>query len=43
MARATLKPGDQITLTILPLRTSAAGRMWSPACVRFRDGNRAGC
>jgi hypothetical protein len=36
--RATLKPGDQIRLTISPLRSGAAGGMWSPEGIRFRDG-----
>ncbi len=40
--RATLKPGDQIRLTVSPLRSGGAGGMWSPSSVRFRDGKTAG-
>jgi hypothetical protein len=36
--RATLKPGDQIRLTVSPLRTGGAGGMWNPEGIRFRDG-----
>jgi hypothetical protein len=34
----TLRPGDQIRLTVSPLRTRAAGGMWSPEGVHFHDG-----
>jgi hypothetical protein len=34
----TLKPGDQIRLTISPLRSGGAGGMWSPDGLRFHDG-----
>jgi hypothetical protein len=37
-SRNTLKPGDQIRLTILPLRSGGAGGMWNPQGLRFRDG-----
>jgi hypothetical protein len=36
--RATLKPGDQIKLTISPLRSGAPGGEWTPQELRFRDG-----
>jgi hypothetical protein len=38
----TLKPGDQIRATISPLRSGAAGGMWEPQGIRFRDGKTAG-
>ena len=34
----TLKPGDQVTLTILPVRGGGASGSWDPKWVRFRDG-----
>jgi hypothetical protein len=34
----TLKPGDQISLTIWPVRGGAASGMWVPQWVHFRDG-----
>jgi hypothetical protein len=34
----TLKPGDQIKLTIWPVRGGAASGMWDPKWVHFRDG-----
>jgi hypothetical protein len=40
--RTTLKPGDQIRLTVSPLRSGGAGGMWSPGSVHFRDGKTAG-
>jgi hypothetical protein len=36
--RATLKPGDQIKLTIAPLRSGANGGSWTPQELHFRDG-----
>jgi hypothetical protein len=36
--RSTLKPGDQIRLTVSPLRNGGAGGMWNPQALRFRDG-----
>jgi len=36
--RATLKPGDQIRLTIAPLRSGATGGSWTPQQLHFRDG-----
>ena len=40
--RMTLRPGDQIRLTVSPLRSGGAGGMWSPNSVHFRDGKSAG-
>jgi hypothetical protein len=34
----TLRPGDQIRLTVSPLRSGAAGGTWSPEWVHFHDG-----
>jgi Family of unknown function (DUF6152) len=34
----TLKPGDQIRVTILRLRSGATGGSWTPEQLRFRDG-----
>jgi hypothetical protein len=34
----TLKPGDQIKLTIQPLRSGATGGSWTPQELHFRDG-----
>jgi hypothetical protein len=34
----TLKPGDQIKLTIWPVRGAATSGMWDPKWVHFRDG-----
>lgn len=34
----TLKPGDQIRLTISPLRSGATGGSWTPQGLSFRDG-----
>jgi hypothetical protein len=34
----TLKPGDQIKLTIWPLLNGAAGGAWYPQWVHFHDG-----
>ena len=36
--RATLKPGDQVGVTIAPLRSGAAGGDWTPQQLHFRDG-----
>jgi hypothetical protein len=38
----TIRPGDQIKLTVLPLRSGAPGGSWSPDKVRFRDGRPIG-
>jgi hypothetical protein len=38
----TLKPGDEIKLTVLPLRSGAPGGSWSPDKVSFRDGRPIG-
>jgi len=34
----TLKPGDQIKVTVWPLRSGAAGGNWSPQWIKFLDG-----
>ena len=34
----SLRPGDEIKLTVLPLRSGAPGGSWSPDKVTFRDG-----
>jgi hypothetical protein len=34
----TLKPGDQIKLTIAPLRSGATGGSWTPQQLPFRNG-----
>jgi hypothetical protein len=39
--RATLKPGDQLKMTIAPLRSGATGGQWTPQELRFRDGKAA--
>jgi hypothetical protein len=36
--RATLKPGDQLKMTVAPLRSGATGGSWTPQELRFRDG-----
>jgi Family of unknown function (DUF6152) len=36
--RSTLKPGDQIKLTIAPLRSGGTGGSWTPQQLHFRDG-----
>jgi hypothetical protein len=35
----SLRPGDQLRLTIYPLRSGAPGGAWNPALARFRDGS----
>lgn len=35
----SLKPGDQLRVTIEPLRSGAPGGAWSPSKVRFLDGS----
>jgi len=37
-SRTTLKPGDEIKLTIDPLRSGAPGGSWNPAKIKFKDG-----
>jgi Family of unknown function (DUF6152) len=34
----TLKPGDELKMTIAPLRSGAPGGSWTPQGTRFRDG-----
>jgi hypothetical protein len=36
--RATLKPGDELKLTIEPLRSGAPGGSWNAAKIKFKDG-----
>jgi hypothetical protein len=36
--RATLKPGDQVKMTVAPLRSGATGGQWTPQEIHFRDG-----
>jgi len=36
--RTTLKPGDEIKMTIDPLRSGAPGGSWNPAKIKFKDG-----
>ena len=36
--RATLKPGDQLKMTVAPLRSGGAGGQWTPQETHFRDG-----
>jgi hypothetical protein len=35
---AALKPGDQIKLTVAPLRSGAPGGSWSADKIKLRDG-----
>jgi hypothetical protein len=35
----SLRPGDQLRLTIYPLRSGAPGGAWNLALTRFRDGS----
>lgn len=34
----SLKAGDEVKMTIAPLRSGAPGGMWTPQGTRFRDG-----
>jgi hypothetical protein len=34
----TLKPGDELRLTIYPLRSGAPGGAWHPLRAKFKDG-----
>jgi hypothetical protein len=34
----TLKPGDELTLTIVPLRSGAPGGAWTTNKLKFKDG-----
>jgi len=36
--RTTLKPGDEITLTVAPLRSGAPGGSWNAGKIKFKDG-----
>jgi hypothetical protein len=38
MTSKSLKPGDEITVTINPLHSGAEGGSYQPAQVRFKDG-----
>jgi len=35
----TLRPGDQLRLTIYPLRSGAPGGAWHPSRAKFKDGS----
>jgi hypothetical protein len=35
----SLKPGDQLRMTVDPLRSGAPGGAWTPSKVRFLDGS----
>ena len=35
----TLRPGDQLRVTIEPLRSGAPGGAWKPSNIRFQDGS----
>jgi hypothetical protein len=37
-SRDTLKPGDELTLSILPLRSGAKGGFWHPRSINTRNG-----
>jgi hypothetical protein len=39
--RTTLKPGDQVKMTIAPLRSGATGGSWTPEELTFRNGKAA--
>jgi hypothetical protein len=34
----TLKPGDEVILTVEPLRSGAPGGQWTPEKIKFKDG-----
>jgi hypothetical protein len=36
--RTTLKPGDEVTLTVAPLRSGAPGGSWNAGKIKFKDG-----
>jgi hypothetical protein len=38
MSSKTLKPGDELVMTIDPLRSGAPGGAWSLAKTKFKDG-----
>jgi hypothetical protein len=38
MSAKTLKPGDELVMTIDPLRSGAPGGAWSLAKIKFKDG-----
>jgi hypothetical protein len=42
MSAKTLKPGDELVLTIDPLRSGAPGGAWSLARTKFKDGRPIG-
>lgn len=39
MSAKTIKPGDELTLTIEPLRSGAPGGSWALINTRFQDGH----
>jgi hypothetical protein len=38
LSRQTLKPGDQVIITIHPLRSGAPGGSWQTRQIKFKDG-----
>jgi hypothetical protein len=38
MSAKTLKPGDELVLTIDPLRSGAPGGSWGLSKIQFKDG-----
>jgi hypothetical protein len=42
MSAKTLKPGDELILTIDPLRSGAPGGSWSLIKTKFKDGRQIG-
>jgi uncharacterized protein DUF6152 len=37
-SKSTLKPGDEVRMTVEPLRSGAPGGAWSVRRIKFRDG-----
>jgi hypothetical protein len=42
MNARTLKPGDELVMTVDPLRSGAPGGAWSLAKIKFKDGRSIG-
>jgi hypothetical protein len=38
-SHTTLKPGDELRLTIFPLRSGAPGGAWHPSRSKYKDGS----
>jgi hypothetical protein len=38
-SRKTLKPGDELQMTIAPLRSGAPGGAWNATKIKFKDGS----